>query len=123
VAYIDTDGNFNIITGKTTRKVETVEPRFYLTKDRMLVYDFNGYFMAYINGAKYELESFIPSTYHIHNDKIAWLDQSNRIKLLIDGNIEIVSYQGTKNFQVNGNTVFFVDNTGREKIYFNKKVY
>jgi hypothetical protein len=123
VAYVGTDGDFNIITGKTTRKVESVEPRFYLAKDRMVVYELNGYFMAYVNGIKTELENFIPSSYHIHHDKIAWLDQSNRIKLLINGNIEIVTYEGSKNFSVNGNTVFFVDNTGREKIYFNKKVY
>lgn len=123
IAYVGTDGDFNVVTGKTTRKVETVEPRFYFAKDRMVVYELNGYFLAYVNGAKYELESFVPSAYHIHNDKIAWLDNSNRIKFLINGNIEIVSYEGTKNFSVNGNTVYFIDNTGREKIYFNKKVY
>jgi hypothetical protein len=123
IAYIGADGDFNVITGKTTRKVETVEPRFYSAKDRMVVYELNGYFMAYVNGARYELENFIPASYHIHNDKIAWFDNSNRIKFLINGNIEVVTYEGTKNFSVNGETVYFIDNTGRERVYYQKKVY
>ncbi|MCC6385395.1 MAG: hypothetical protein LC117_00270 [Bacteroidia bacterium] len=123
IAFIGEDGDFNVVTGKTTRKIEPSEPPFYSAVERMVVYELNGYFMAYVNGAKYELEAYIPEHYHIHNDKIAWLDSNNRIKLLINGNIETVTYQGTKNFSVNGNTVYFIDNTGQEKIYFNKKVY
>ncbi len=123
IAYVSQDGNFYVVTGKTSRKVETTAPRFYQARERIVVYELNGFFIAFVQGEKYELESYLPSHYHIHQNKIAWLDRNNRIKWLNNGTIEIVTYEGSKNFSVNGNTVFFIDNTGRERIYYNKKIY
>ncbi len=123
VAFVASDGNFNIVTGKTIREAEPYKPDFYKTEDRVVAYGRNGFFYAHVGGKSYQLESFIPEEYRMDGNHIAWLDQANRIKWLHNGEIETVSYEGSKAFDVNGDTVSFSDNSGQTRIYYNKKVY
>jgi hypothetical protein len=123
VAFVANDGNFNVVTGKTIREVEPYKPDFYEAIDRVVAYGRNGFFYAHVDGKTYQLETFIPEEYRIDGDHIAWLDQAGRIKWLHRGEIETVTYEGSKNFEVNGETVRFADNSGQTRIYYNKKVY
>ncbi len=123
IAFVSSDGNFNVVTGKTIREVEPGVPDFYTATDRVVAYGRNGFFYAHVNGKSYQLETVIPSEYRIDGDRIAWLDNSKRIKWLRDGEIETVTYEGSKEFGVHGATVNFMDNAGLTRIYFNKKVY
>lgn len=122
-AFVDNEGKFNIVTGKTVRNMESYTPDFYKAEDRVVIYAKNGIFNAVVAGAKYELENFIPSEYKIDDDKVAWLDNNSRLKWLNNGTIETVTYEGSQDFEMHGNTVHFKDNSGQEKIYFNKKIY
>ncbi len=123
IAFVSRDGYFKIVTGKTVREVESYAPDFYEADDRVVAYGRNNFFHAYVNGKSYELENYIPSEYKIDGDKIAWLDNTKKIKWLADGNIETVTYEGSKEFEVHGNTVNFKDNSGQVRIFFSKKIF
>lgn len=123
IAFVSRDGNFKIVTGKTVKDVEPYTPDLYVADDRVVIYARNNFFYAFVNGTSYELEPFIPVSYKTDGDKIAWLDQGNKIKWLNKGEVEVVTYEGSKDFELTGNTIRFKDNSGQTRIYWNKKIY
>lgn len=123
MAYTDNLGNFRIFNNGATRRLLTFRPDFYKVKGNTIVYGYNGNFNVFYKGEIYTLESYVPANFQVSNDGVAYLDESGRLKLFMNGKQSTVSYEIIKKFVLNGNVITYEVGTNTTTFYWNGKNY
>ncbi|MCB0804758.1 MAG: hypothetical protein KDC05_03115 [Bacteroidales bacterium] len=123
MAYVDNLGKLKYFTNGETITIANYEPSFYEVRDKVLVFEEQGYFKTFCNGQVYIVERYIPDPYTIDFNTIAYLDESRFLKVFQFGEQETISYDKVREIDLIRDLVIFVEGVNNTKIYFNGDVY
>jgi hypothetical protein len=123
VAYISSMGDFKMFDNGEVLTISSFAPDFYELKDEMLVYHLQNQLFAFYKGEQYLVENYIPSSYKVHENTIAYLDPNGYLSLFINGDKKILSYEKINDYRVLRNLVIYNEGMNTTKIYYNGKTY
>lgn len=123
MAYVDNLGNFRVFNEGSTRRLLSFRPDFFKVKGNMVVYGSNNNFNVFYKGEIYLLEEYIPASYQIAIDGVAYIDESGRLKLFQNGKTYTVSYEVINKYQLNCNVLTYSVGTNTTKFFWNGKNY
>jgi len=123
VAYITNMGDFKMFDNGEVITISTFAPDFYELKDEMLVYHQQNQLHAFYKGENYLVENYIPTSYKVHQNTIAYLDKTGFLNLFIDGEKKILSYEKINEYKVLRNLVIYNEGLNTTKIYYQGKTY
>ena len=69
------------------------------------------------------IENYIPSTYKLKGESVAYLDQNGHLQLFKAGESKTLSYEQINDFEVLRQVVIFNEGMNTTKIYYNGKTY
>ncbi len=81
------------------------------------------FFKTYCNGQVYVVERYIPQSYKIDYNTIAYLDQSSFVKAFQFCEPITISYEKVAELELIRNLIIYVEGINKTMIYFNDKVY
>ncbi len=123
VAYIAADNSFKVFTNGKLLKVESYIPDFYKVRDRSVVFFFNNKFQLILDGQRFILDEFLPQSYQMSENNIAWMDINNRLHIFTEGKSWEVSMEVITGYQLNGNTLKYDLSDGTSRIWFKGKIF
>ena len=114
VAYVNPlDGSFHIFYKGKDLQVEDFSPKSFRTGDGFVAYiDNTGVFKVFYQGSVNEVSSFSPEAY-IAEDNILIFTEYNYFKVFYMGQVYELEGYIPKNFEMDWNTVAYLDNTNR----------
>lgn len=123
VAYVSDMGDFKIFDNGETYTISAYEPTYYELKDDMLIYHQEEQLFAYYKGAQFQIENYIPVSYKVNDNAIAYLDQNGNLKLFHNGSISTLSYEKINSYYVHRNVVIYNEGMNTTKIYYKGKTF
>jgi hypothetical protein len=120
VAYVNSiDNTFHIFYQGTDNQVEDFPPKSFTTGDEFVAYvDNTGFFKVYYRGTLIEVSSFAPDGY-VAEDNILLFTQDQYFYIFYKGQVTEVEGYVPRNFQIDWNTVAYLDNTNRIWLFTN----
>lgn len=122
VAYVTMNDELKVFYDGKTQLLCSFEPPFYKLTDSLLVYNEGGKFKTFYKGDVYTLENYIPTSYLVDFNTIAYLDQQGRLKTFSGGKTSLITNSRIDEFKLYRNVItyrIYNDNF----IYYNAKVY
>lgn len=123
LAYIDNLGNFRVFYEGATRRLLSFRPDFFKIKGNMVVYGFNNNFNVFYKGEVYTIENYIPSNMQIGNDGVAYIDESGRLKLFMEGIGYNVSYEIINTYELYGYILTYHVGVNTTRFFWNGRNY
>lgn len=123
LAYVDNLGRLKFFENGKVKTISTHEPKSYNVVDKVLVFEEQGFLKTYCNGQVYIVERYIPSTYKVDFNTIAYLDQSSFVKAFQNCKSNTISFQRVQEIDLIRDLIIFVEGSNRTKIYFNGQIY
>jgi hypothetical protein len=114
VAYINNlDNSFYAFYKGVTYLLEDFQPSSYRMGDGFVAYvDHTGSFKVFFRGEKHEISGFPPDSY-IAEDNILLFSEDDYLKVFCEGKIHDVEAFIPGNFEMDWNTICYIDNTRR----------
>lgn len=123
VAYISDENYFKLFSDGKLVKAESYTPDFYAVKDRSVLFFIDSKLQLVQNGMRYELDHFMPKSYRMSEDNIAWVDPANRLHLFSKGKSKLVTTELFTDYELNGEILRFTTAEGASTIYYHDKFY
>ncbi len=123
VAYVDNLGRLKYFDGSETVTLSNYEPQFYEVTDRVVVFEEQGFFKTFCNGDVYVIERYIPSTYQLDVNTIAYLDENQFVKAFQNCEHITIGYEKVKKIHLIRDLIFYVEGINRPKVYFLGQVF
>jgi hypothetical protein len=123
LAYVDNLGKLKYFEHGEVKTVSSYEPSFYTVEDKVLIFEEQGFLKTVCNGQVYVVERYIPQPHRIDLNTIAYLDQSNFVKVFQNCESFTISYEKVKEINLIRDLVIYVLGINKTKIYFNGQVY
>ncbi|MFI5150059.1 MAG: hypothetical protein ACHQRM_10025 [Bacteroidia bacterium] len=123
VAYIDNTGNFKVFYMGELVTIQTYEPKFYDVQDHVAVFGDDMNFFGYYNGKATKLESYIPESYQLDFNSIAYKDRFNKLRFFSEGNYQDVSNSIINSYQLTRNVLMYSTDVDEYHFFCNGKNY
>ncbi len=123
VAYVSDEEHFKVYEKGRLIKVESFAPDFYKVLDGTVLFFFNNQLQVIQNGERFILANFLPSSYQMNQNCVAWKDQQGRLFLFSDGKVKEVTTELIVTYILNGDVLSYKLPDESYKIYYRGKVY
>ena len=123
MAYVDNLGNFRVFNNGATKRLLSDRPDYFFVKGNIVVYSYNRMFNVFYNGVVSTLENFNPSNFQLGINGVAWLDESNRLKVFDRGKTYTASYEIINKYELIGNVLKYETGSNTVNIFFEGKNY
>ncbi|HQV99495.1 MAG TPA: hypothetical protein PLZ91_04170 [Bacteroidia bacterium] len=123
MAYVDNLGNFKIFENGASVEILPDRPKFFEVKGNTIVYGYNNTFNVYYDGKTTQLQTWVPNSYKMGNDGVAWIGDNGVLMLFHKGKTYTVSYEIVNNYYVNGNVLKYEVGNNTTTIFYNGKNY
>jgi hypothetical protein len=123
VAYVADNNAFKVFNRGKLLKIEDYIPEFYRVRDRSVLFFLNNRLQLISDGVRYELDEFMPSSYRMNDDNIAWQDINGRLHVFTEGKSYQVSQEAITAYELNGNVLKYDLRDGTSRIWYKGKVY
>ncbi len=123
VAYVTDENYFKLFADGKLVKAESYKPDFYDVKDRSVLFFIDNKLQLIQNDMRYELDTFMPKSYKISEDNIAWVDPANRLHLFSNRKSKQITTELFNNYELNGEILRFTTAEGASTIYYQGKFY
>lgn len=123
VAYVADDNSFKVFNRGKLLKIESYIPDFYEVRDRSVLFFLNNSLQLISDGERYELDEFMPNSYRMSDDCIAWQDINGRLHIFSGGQNSLVSNEAIVSYELNGNVLKYNLRDGTSRIWCKGKVY
>lgn len=123
IAFVDQMGEFKYFSNGEVTTISTIPPDGYLCEDYSLAYVQNGRFMIWHNMQALEMEAWVPSVYKIDWNTIAYLDNSQRIWIIQNGEKKFFSNELVNSFDIYRDLIEMNVKVDRNIIYYMGEFY
>lgn len=123
VAYVTDENSFKLFADGKLMKAESYKPDFYAVKDRSVLFFIDSKLQLLQNDMRYELDNFMPKSYKMSEDNIAWVDPANRLHFFSNGKSKQVTTELFTDYDLNGDILRFTTAEGASTIYYQGKFY
>jgi hypothetical protein len=123
VAYVSSTGDFKLFDQGEIETISSYAPDTFLLKDDILVYQLQGQLFAYLKGENYLVENYIPASYEVNGDMVAYRDNNGFLKLFKAGERIDLSFEKINDFKVLRGIVIFNQGMNTTKVYYNGQTY
>lgn len=123
VAFVDQTGEFKLFFNETIQLISSLSPETYITEDNILAFSENNYFKIWYKGEIVEVEPFIPSSFKIDLNTVAYLDRSNRIWLFQHGEKKYLLNDFVNSFEIYRDLIQMNVKVNRNIIHYQNRFY
>lgn len=123
VAFVNHMGDFKYFGGEDVETISTSTPEGYLAEDKSLAYVIDGRFYAWFNGEATEVEAWVPSTYKLDWNTIAYVDNSLRIWVFQNGERKYLSNEFVNTFEIYRDLIHMNVKVDRNIIYYQDQFF
>jgi hypothetical protein len=123
VAYVSDEGHFKVFQNGKLVKVESFPPDHFEVLDGTVLFFINNNLQVFQNGERFVLDQFMPASYQMNSDRIAWQDPQGRLYFFSNGQVQTVTSEQITEYNVNGDIVRFRPTDGSYRIYYKGKTY
>jgi hypothetical protein len=123
VAFVDHMGEFKIFENGEVKIISTITPEGYMAEDYSLAYIEDGRFWVWHNNQAIEIEAWVPTTYKLDWNTIAYLDNSQRIWVVQNGERKYLSNELVNTFEIYRDLIQMNVKVNRNIIYYQEKFY
>lgn len=79
--------------------------------------------MVMLDGVRYELDEFMPQSYQLSENNVAWTDPSGRLHIFSNGKSYEVTMEAITGYELNGNALKYDLPDGTSRIWYKGKIY
>lgn len=123
VAFVDDMGEFKYFAGDEVEMISNAEPEAYLAEDKSLVYVQDDHFWAWHNHTPIEVEAWVPKSYKLDWNTIAYIDNSRRIWIFQNGERKYLSNEFVNSFEIYRDLIHMNVKVDRNIIYYQNQFY
>ena len=123
LAYVSDEGFFKIFDSGKLVKAESYPPDFYFTNDAGVLFFTNNKLQLLLHGVRHELSDFMPKSYKMSNNRVAWMDTAGRLYLFSNGKKEEVSTAAVVDYELNSDILRYKLTDGTNRIYYKGKTF
>ncbi|MDR2008961.1 MAG: hypothetical protein LBQ22_00570 [Bacteroidales bacterium] len=123
LAYVDANNYLKVFSDFNVEIISFDSPDFYEVVDQLMIFGVQDFFKVYYKGKVFTLENYIPGSYLLQNNVIAYIDQLGNLKYFDGTKVETISYETISEYELNGNILKYKFGVSSENIYFNGRTY
>lgn len=123
VAYVANEEHFMVYDKGKLVKVESFAPDFYKVLDRTVLFFANNQLQVFQDGQRYVLTNFMPATYTMNQNCVAWKDQQGRLFMFSNGEVQAVTTETVASYRLNKDVLSILLPDSSYKIYYRGKLY
>ena len=123
MAYIDQLGNFQVFYNGGIRQIIPDRPDFFQVRGNVIIYGYNGTFNAFYQGKTYRIETYIPSSFKIGINGVAYKDPGGLLKFFSKGNTYNASNELINDYSVTGDVLSFNVGTNTSQFFWEGQLY
>ena len=123
LAYVADDNTFKVFSAGKLVRAESYVPDFYTVRDRTVLFFFNNQLQVLLDGQRHVLDEFMPVSYQLSENNVAWMDPNNRLHVFSGGKSHEVTMERITGFELNGNTLKYDLPDGTSRVWYQGKVY
>lgn len=123
VAFVDNMGEFKYFAGGEVETVSYAEPEAYVVEDYCLAFVQDGQFWAWHNNKAIEVEGWVPSTYKVDWNTIAYVDNSRRIWIFQNGERKYLTNEFVNSFDIYRDLIHMNVKVNRNIIFYQDQFY
>ncbi|MFM8432233.1 MAG: hypothetical protein ACKOA1_05510 [Bacteroidota bacterium] len=123
LAYVDQTGNFQAFYNGGIKQLIPDRPDFFLVKGNLIVYAYNNQFNVYYNGKNYPVERYIPASFKIGLNSVAYQDPGGSLKFFSKGVTYTASTEYINDFDVTGDVLRMAVGTNTTQFFWDGQLY
>jgi hypothetical protein len=123
VAFVTDEGYFKLFSNGKLVKAESYAPDFYMVKDASVLFFIDTKLQLLASGTRFELDQFMPQSYQLSQNCIAWQDPARRLFLFSEGRVQQVTTETFAAYQLNGDILRYDLSDGTSRIYYHGKTF
>lgn len=123
LVYVDNLGKLKYFANGETITVSNYEPAFYEVRDKVFVFEEQGFLKTYCNGSVHTIERYVPRSYILDFNTIAYLDESQFVKAFQHCEPVTISYKKVTEIDLVRDLIIYGLGINETKIYWNGMTY
>jgi len=123
VAYESNDGYFKIFYNDSIYNMGYFRPVFQLADNVVAFKDGSGIFKVFYKGVVTDLDNYYPGTMRVQYNSVAYLNQSNELRLFSDGEIYEVTNADLTKWQLSYDVILYQIGEGIFRVYYKGNEY
>ncbi|MBA7529808.1 hypothetical protein ES705_22007 [subsurface metagenome] len=123
VAYVDEMGVFKVFYNGKVQEVSSFSPETYIAEDYLLIFTEHEYFKVFSKGSVHEVEAYIPKSFKLDWNTVAYLDNSNRIWLVVNGEKKYLINDLINTFDIYRDLIIMNVKVNRNIVYYQDEFF